>query len=349
METTMTRYDDVVHAATERIRLRMRRTAEDIIEIGRDLITIKKALPHGQFGEWLRSEFEMTEMTAQRFMQVTERFGGKSNIMLDFKPTVLYFLASPSTPERIVDLATQKTNAGETVTVQEVKDLKRRLKKAETSRQELLKKSDLERQAAVDKINRLNTDLMVLQDRQSRAYQEVANREQDAADRYKAAEALIKRGSVTVEVEKIVEKLVIPEGYSSLEKAIVAKEKELHEKERELKAMEEKRQIIKGQIAQAEFAAKEHEDLIKKHKRILFGGINRAKRFLQDIQEAQLAATAMEYRDAGIMAELAAIRDILFATADVFDKAVKTHTQVVNGEIIQLRNVSPGSFTSAES
>lgn len=91
METTMTRYDDVVHAATERIRLRMRRTAEDIIEIGRDLITIKKALPHGQFGEWLRSEFEMTEMTAQRFMQVTERFGGKSNIMLDFKPTVLYF------------------------------------------------------------------------------------------------------------------------------------------------------------------------------------------------------------------------------------------------------------------
>jgi hypothetical protein len=54
---------------------RDRRTAEDIIEIGRDLIALKAKLPHGSFGAWLEKEFEFSEMHAQRFMRVAEKFG----------------------------------------------------------------------------------------------------------------------------------------------------------------------------------------------------------------------------------------------------------------------------------
>jgi hypothetical protein len=131
-----------VQGATERIRLRMKRTVEDIIEIGQELLAVKDALPHGQFGEWLKLEFEMTEMTAQRFMQVADRFGGKTNKLLDFKPSVLYLLAAPSTPDEVVKKAIDVADAGNTVTNADVKRWKdeiKQLKKQHRERQENLK------------------------------------------------------------------------------------------------------------------------------------------------------------------------------------------------------------------
>jgi phage N-6-adenine-methyltransferase len=85
------------------IQARLKRTAEDIIAIGQDLIEVKARLSHGQFEGWLRSEFEMTQMSAVRFMQVAKRFGDKSNIMLVLPATVLYALAAPSTPDTIIE------------------------------------------------------------------------------------------------------------------------------------------------------------------------------------------------------------------------------------------------------
>ena len=41
---------------------------ENLIEIGSDLRAMKKKLPYGQFGAWIRAEFGMTERTAQRYM-----------------------------------------------------------------------------------------------------------------------------------------------------------------------------------------------------------------------------------------------------------------------------------------
>jgi DNA N-6-adenine-methyltransferase (Dam)/Protein of unknown function (DUF3102) len=88
----------------ESIRTRLKRTAEDIIAIGLDLIEAKASLQHGQFQDWLQAEFEMTQMSAVRFMQVAKRFGDKSNIMLDFPATVIYELAAPSTPDVVIEM-----------------------------------------------------------------------------------------------------------------------------------------------------------------------------------------------------------------------------------------------------
>ena len=89
-----------VRDASARIKIRMSRTAQDIIEIGRDLIAVKALLGHGHYLQWLDAEFGMTDQSARNFTNVTERFG-KSKTILDFTPTVLYALAAPSTPEPV--------------------------------------------------------------------------------------------------------------------------------------------------------------------------------------------------------------------------------------------------------
>jgi hypothetical protein len=53
----------------------MRRTAEDVIEIGNALIRQKDKLPHGMFLPWIEAEFEMSERTARKMMSVAEAYG----------------------------------------------------------------------------------------------------------------------------------------------------------------------------------------------------------------------------------------------------------------------------------
>ena len=80
-----------------------------IIEIGRELTAVKADLPHGQFLPWIKAEFEMGERTAQRFMYIADRFGFKSVTMTDFKPTILYALAAPSTPDSVYERFSDKS------------------------------------------------------------------------------------------------------------------------------------------------------------------------------------------------------------------------------------------------
>lgn len=80
----------------------MKRTAEDIIAIGQDLIEVKERLGHGKFLPWLRSEFEMDQKTAWRFMEVARRFGDKIGNLPNLRPSALYELLSA--PETIVEM-----------------------------------------------------------------------------------------------------------------------------------------------------------------------------------------------------------------------------------------------------
>lgn len=92
-----------VQVKAESIRARMKRTAEDIIAIGQDLIDVKEELGHGRFLEWIRVEFGMSRWTAQNFMRTTERFGDKNANFAHLSASVLYELAAPSTPDAIIE------------------------------------------------------------------------------------------------------------------------------------------------------------------------------------------------------------------------------------------------------
>lgn len=112
--------ETIAREAAERIKLRLRRSAEDIIEIGRDLIGVKDRIGHGNFLPWIEAEFGMTDRTARRFMDVARVYSGKSDIVSNIDTTALYELAAPKTPVEVREEIEKMIEAGEVVTKAEV-------------------------------------------------------------------------------------------------------------------------------------------------------------------------------------------------------------------------------------
>lgn len=130
---------------TNVIKERIRRTTQDIIEIGERLIDVKERLDYGHFGIWLRVEFDWDRRTAQRFMSVTAMLSTCDNLSqvpkasldnVSIAPSALYLLAAPSTPEEIRREVLERAYQGEAVTFSEVKRIiasqKKRKKRATT-------------------------------------------------------------------------------------------------------------------------------------------------------------------------------------------------------------------------
>jgi hypothetical protein len=126
-----------VRRATERIRQLVKRTLEDLLAIGKELLAVKQALPHGSFGPWLRAEFGWKDRTARNFMAVAERFGGKTAIIADLpiEPTAAYLLAAPSVPEEASAAAIQRAQNGEHVTVSVAKEILHTMRKPPARRE----------------------------------------------------------------------------------------------------------------------------------------------------------------------------------------------------------------------
>jgi hypothetical protein len=111
-----TKLADKVRTAADRIRERIKKTVEDIIEVGNDLLAVKEALPHGQFLPWLKAEFGWSERSAQNFMSVAEQFKSAKIADLPIQPSAAYFLAAPSVPDEAREKAVEKVEAGEEIT-----------------------------------------------------------------------------------------------------------------------------------------------------------------------------------------------------------------------------------------
>ena len=92
-----------------------------IVQVGADLIRIKERLPRGEFGKWLKAEFNMTERTAQNYMSAAELVGKYETVSV-LKPKMLYLLAAPSTPEPTRQEILGRLNHGEAPSDQEILD-----------------------------------------------------------------------------------------------------------------------------------------------------------------------------------------------------------------------------------
>lgn len=113
---------DFIQGRTNEIKALVKRTAQDIIDIGAMLIEVKERLPHGMFGGWLDSEFGWTQMTAINFMRVSAKF--KNFLNLDeIAPSALYLLAAPSTPDEAREEAIARAAQGETITHKAAKEI----------------------------------------------------------------------------------------------------------------------------------------------------------------------------------------------------------------------------------
>ncbi|OSM04458.1 DUF3102 domain-containing protein [Magnetofaba australis] len=187
---------EIAKPAAERIRLRMRRTAEDIIAIGQDLQRVKDAIPHGSFGPWIQAEFEMTESSALRFMRVAERFGTKSVNLTDLKPSVLYFLAAPSTPEEVIEKAVEKSSAGDSVSNADVKKWKEEIR--ELKQQSRKKQEDFKAEVAT-----LKLDLKNRSNRNAELTRELQDVRRECNDLRNQASAQTARAEVVIDAEPV--------------------------------------------------------------------------------------------------------------------------------------------------
>lgn len=128
-----------LNAIKERVKIRLKRTAEDIIEIGKDLIIAKEKCGYGNFERWLKAEFGMSQDSAQRFMNVAKTFGSEipHSAVFDFSAKALYLLSAPSTPELVREQVLHDAENGIIRTNAEIEEMKRVAKFAESKASQL--------------------------------------------------------------------------------------------------------------------------------------------------------------------------------------------------------------------
>ena len=114
---------DEIQELTVDIKSRLRRCAQDIYVIGRNLCQIKQQLKHGEFRIWLKSEFDWSVSAANKFMHVSQRFHLDDLEEVEISPSALYMLAAPSTPQEVRTQALTKAKQGQTITFSFAKQL----------------------------------------------------------------------------------------------------------------------------------------------------------------------------------------------------------------------------------
>jgi 5-methylcytosine-specific restriction endonuclease McrBC regulatory subunit McrC len=112
---------------TAEVKALMRQTVENVIRTGNILIEVKNRLPHGQWENWLNSEFGWAPRTARRMMMVADEFTSDTLTNLEITTSALYILSAPSTPKETREEAISLAQGGEKVTEAVVKDLRDRL------------------------------------------------------------------------------------------------------------------------------------------------------------------------------------------------------------------------------
>lgn len=109
-----------VQERTVEIRELIKRTAQMVVETGKRLTEVQAILDHGQFLLWLDGQVGLKRSTAYNMMVAYRKFPNIGN--LDVGPTVLYLLAAPNTPDSVSDEMISRAEAGERVSIADVRD-----------------------------------------------------------------------------------------------------------------------------------------------------------------------------------------------------------------------------------
>jgi hypothetical protein len=101
-----------------------KQTMENIVEIGCRLSECKRIIKERgeSWSDWLKREFEWSDQTARRFIHVYEQLPGLNKLLSrQFPISALYLLAAPRTPPEARDEIVERAQAGEPVSVADIK------------------------------------------------------------------------------------------------------------------------------------------------------------------------------------------------------------------------------------
>lgn len=107
--------------------------SKSIIQIGKDLLSAKRYLPHGAFLEWVEREAGINPRTAQSYMHAAEWAANKSATVARLPPGLLYILSAASTPPKYVEAVVRRVEAGERLTLTKVRSELRKIQEEEQS------------------------------------------------------------------------------------------------------------------------------------------------------------------------------------------------------------------------
>jgi hypothetical protein len=97
-----------------RIRTRIGKATQDLIDIGRDLLAAKKHLiDHGDFINWIEAEVGIARRTAQAYMAIAKLADDKGPAIARLPPTTIHRLASKSAPPEVVSEVVAKAQSGD--------------------------------------------------------------------------------------------------------------------------------------------------------------------------------------------------------------------------------------------
>lgn len=146
------------------IKIYLGKTAQNIIEVGKRLTQAKSLVQHGEWRSWLENNFTLDERTAQRFMQISERFSGKSVDVDVFKPSQLTEMLALPDAEETRSFIEQKAAEGTPVSDMSIKTLRKELKKWKAKKSDITKEKNVEekietqKQPTPDENNAVQTD-----------------------------------------------------------------------------------------------------------------------------------------------------------------------------------------------
>ncbi|MGB8702652.1 MAG: DUF3102 domain-containing protein [Thermosynechococcaceae cyanobacterium] len=112
-----------VQDKTSELKSLIRRSAQDIVDIGQRLIEVRDELEYGNFRRWLKSEFSWSASTATKFIQVATQFSCVNFTQLEIAASALYLLARPSIPEEARNEALTRAAKGESITLGTAKEI----------------------------------------------------------------------------------------------------------------------------------------------------------------------------------------------------------------------------------
>jgi len=97
-----------------RIRKRIGKATQDLIDIGRDLLAAKKNLvDHGAFIDWVETEVGIVRRTAQAYMALAKFADDNGAAIALLPPTTAHRLAAKSAPPEIVSEVVSKALSGQ--------------------------------------------------------------------------------------------------------------------------------------------------------------------------------------------------------------------------------------------
>lgn len=119
-----------------KIKFYLGQIAQNIIEVGKELIAAKEEVPHGEWQNWLQDNFNLSYRMAAKFMQCAERFSNVPTSATLKSSQMVELLALPEAEtEQFIEAKAAEGNPVEDMTIkqlrEEVKEWKARAEESE--------------------------------------------------------------------------------------------------------------------------------------------------------------------------------------------------------------------------